>query len=232
MALSAGTRLGPYQIVGPLGAGGMGEIYRARDTRLDRTVAVKVLPAEVSRDTARRRRFEREAKAIAALTHPNICTIYDVGDHEGIVFLVMELLDGETLAARLARGPLSISDALAIATQIADGLDGAHRVGIVHRDLKPANVMLTRAGASGERSAKAKLLDFGLATFSTAAVPEGDAQTATAPLTMRGEVVGTLPYMAPEQLEGKPIDPRTDVFAFGAMLHEMITGQRAFAGTS
>ena len=195
-------------------------------------MAVKVLPGELSSDTSRRSRFEREAKAIAALTHPNICTIYDVGDHEGIAFLVMELLDGETLAARLARGPLPIADALAIATQIADGLDGAHRLGIVHRDLKPANVMLTHAGASGQRSTQAKLLDFGLATFSTAGVPSADAATATGPLTMRGEVVGTLPYMAPEQLEGKPVDARTDVFAFGAMLYEMVTGQRAFAGTS
>ncbi len=209
----------------------MGEVYQARDTRLERTVAVKVLAGEFSSDVSRRR-FEREAKAIAALTHPSICTIYDVGDHEGIAFLVMELLDGETLAARLARGPLPIADVLAFATQIADGLDGAHRLGIVHRDLKPANVMLTRTGASRERSTQAKLLDFGLATFAVAGVSSVDVITATGPLTVRGELLGTLPYMAPEQLEGKPVDARTDVFAFGAMLHEMVTGQRAFAAKS
>ena len=224
MPLSSGTRLGPYAILSPLGAGGMGEVYVARDTRLDRTVAIKVLPREFSEDPGRRARFEREARTIASLSHPHICTVHDVGDHEGFAFLVMERLEGETLAARLTRGPLPLGEAIACASQLAEGLECAHRAGIVHRDLKPANVMITSAGA--------KLLDFGLAKLAPDGVPVADAATATAALTMRGEILGTLPYMAPEQLEGKAVDARADIFSFGAMVHEMVTGQRAFAGSS
>ena len=224
MPLLSGTRLGPYAILSPLGAGGMGEVYVARDTRLDRTVAIKVLPREFSEDPGRRARFEREARTIASLSHPHICTVHDVGDHEGFAFLVMERLEGETLAARLTRGPLPLGEAIACASQLAEGLECAHRAGIVHRDLKPANVMITSAGA--------KLLDFGLAKLAPDGVPVADAATATAALTMRGEILGTLPYMAPEQLEGKAVDARADIFSFGAMVHEMVTGQRAFAGSS
>ena len=221
MALTPGIRLGPYEIVSPLGAGGMGEVYDARDTRLDRRVAVKVLLGAFADDPGRRTRFEREAAAIASLSHPNICTLHDVGHHEGVMFLVMERLDGITLEARLAQGRLPPAEAIACAIQIAEGLAFAHRAGIVHRDLKPANVMLTKAGA--------KLLDFGLAKVDLPSA--GEDPTATA-LTMRGEVLGTLPYMAPEQLEGAAVDARADIFALGAMLHEMVTGQRAFAGAS
>ena len=224
MPLASGSRLGPYEILSPLGAGGMGEVYLARDTRLGRTVAIKVLQPAFSDDPSHRARIEREAKTIASLSHPNICTLHDVGDHEGAAFLVMERLDGETLAARLTRGPLPLGEAIACASQIAEGLECAHRAGIVHRDLKPANVMLTRAGA--------KLLDFGLAKPGANRVPVADAATASLPLTMRGEILGTLPYMAPEQLEGGVVDARTDIFAFGAIVHEMVTGQRAFAGAS
>lgn len=224
MPLSPGTRLGPYAILSPLGAGGMGEVYVARDTRLDRTVAIKVLLREFSEDPGRRARFEREARTIASLSHPHICTVHDVGDHEGVAFLVMERLEGETLAARLTRGPLPRGEAIAYASQIAEGLKCAHRAGIVHRDLKPANVMITSTGA--------KLLDFGLAKPAPDGVPVEDAATAAAALTMRGEILGTLPYMAPEQLEGKAVDARADIFSFGAMVHEMVTGQRAFAGSS
>src|SRR5260221_351146 len=210
MSLASGSRLGPYQILGPLGAGGMGEVYRARDTRLDRDVAIKTVSAEVSGDPERRTRFEREAKAIAALTHPHICTLYDVGNHEGVEFLVMELLGGETLATRLAKGPLEIAEALACAIQIADALDAAHRAGIVHRDLKPANVMLTRSGASKSGAPHAKLLDFGLAKLRSSEPVVVEA-TRTAPVTAHGQVLGTLPYMAPEQLEGTPTDARADL---------------------
>ena len=237
MTLAAGTRLGPYEILGPLGAGGMGEVYRARDTRLDRDVAIKTLHAE-SRDPDRRSRFEREAKAVAALSHPNICALYDVGhddpsagSEQGVEYLVMELLEGETLAARLARGPLEMADVLAFAIQIAAALDNAHRQGIVHRDLKPGNVMLTRSGAARQASPQAKLLDFGLAKLRSEAVPIADGATEAA-LTAKGQILGTIPYMAPEQLEGKPIDARTDLFAFGAIVFEMVIGKRAFAGSS
>jgi dipeptidyl aminopeptidase/acylaminoacyl peptidase len=231
MSLASGSRLGPYQILSPLGAGGMGEVYRARDTRLDRDVAVKIVSADVSGDPERRTRFEREAKAIAALTHPHICTLYDVGNHEGIEFLVMELLAGETLATRLAKGPLEIPEALACAIQIADGLDAAHRAGIVHRDLKPGNVMLTRSGASKSGAPHAKLLDFGLAKLRSSEPIVAEA-TRTAPVTAQGQILGTLPYMAPEQLEGTPTDARADLFAFGAIVFEMITGRRAYGATS
>ena len=184
MSLAPDTRLGPYLIQTPLGAGGMGEVYRARDTRLDRTVAIKTLLADVSDDPDRRSRFEREARAVAALTHPHICTLHDIGRHESIDYLVMELLEGETLASRLARGPMPMPELLTVATQIASALAAAHRLGIIHRDLKPANVMLTRSGA--------KLLDFGLAKLRDDDVPVLDGLTRTAPLTGQGQILGTL----------------------------------------
>ena len=225
MALAAGIRLGPYEILSALGAGGMGEVYKARDTRLDRSVAIKVLPPDVSADPDRRARFEREAKTVAGLTHPHICTLHDIGDHDGSLFLVMEHLDGETLAHRLEKGPLPIEQTLTIATEIADALSAAHRHGITHRDLKPANVMLTRTGA--------KLLDFGIAKLrETAAFHQSDISTTAGSLTADGALVGTLKYMAPEQLQNGPCDARTDIFAFGAVLYEMLAGRRAFPGES
>jgi eukaryotic-like serine/threonine-protein kinase len=227
MRLAAGTRLGPYEITSPIGAGGMGEVYRARDTRLDRTVAIKVLPASTASDADCRARFEREAKTIAGLNHPHICTLHDVGDYDGSMFLVMEHVAGETLAARLREGPLRLEQALTVATEIADALAAAHRQGIIHRDLKPGNVMLTRAGA--------KLLDFGLAKLRLApSVPSlAAASLSTAePVGDRNLVLGTVPYMAPEQLEGKEADARSDIFSFGAMLYEMVTGKRPFEGAS
>ena len=209
----------------------MGEIYRATDTRLGRGVAVKILPATWADDPQRRARFELEARAIAALNHPNICTIYDVGHDLGINFLVMELIDGESLATRLAKGPLPLDQALAYGIEIADALDKAHRQGIVHRDLKPGNVMLTKTGSGTSRVAHAKLLDFGLARIvrpaATATVP-----TDSTPMTQAGVVLGTLQYMAPEQIEGRPADARTDIFAFGALLYEVLTGRRAFEASS
>jgi Tol biopolymer transport system component len=219
--LAAGTRLGPYEIVGLLGAGGMGEVYRARDTRLDRHVAIKILPEALANDPAWRQRFEREARAISALNHPHICTLHDVGHAEGIDFLVMELVDGESLANRLARGALAIDQAVRRGIEIADALNAAHRRGIVHRDLKPANVMVTASGA--------KLLDFGVAKMT----PQGAqtaALTAAQAHSQAGAVVGTLQYMAPEQLEGRDADARTDLFAFGLILREMITGRRTAPG--
>jgi serine/threonine protein kinase len=229
--LSTGMRLGPYEITGPLGAGGMGEVYRARDTRLDRMVALKVLPGDVTHGPERRARFEREARAIAALSHPHICTLHDVGRHQDLDFLVMELIEGRTLAERLRGGALDLGEALAYAVQIADGLAAAHRQGIVHRDLKPGNIMLARSGTATSGRPHAKLLDFGLARLRVEpAVAE--AATATSPLTGEGAIIGTLQYMAPEQLEGKGHDARVDVFAFGAILFEMITGRRAFDGNS
>jgi len=217
-------RLGPYEIVAPIGAGGMGEVYRASDTRLDRQVAIKVLPAELSSNVQLRARFDREARAISALTHPNICTLYDVGRHDGIDFLVMEYIEGETLADRIGRGAMPIEDVLRIGSEIAAALDRAHRAGIVHRDLKPGNVILTRSGA--------KLLDFGLAK----STPFASAGSATIrlsnPLTSDGMIVGTVPYMAPEQLMALEADARTDIFAFGAVLYEMATGRRAFDAES
>jgi serine/threonine protein kinase len=227
MTIASGTRLGPYEIVSPLGAGGMGEVYRAKDTRLDRTVAVKILPSHLSADPAFRQRFEREARVISSLSHANICALHDVGHQDGISFLVMEFLEGETLADRLTKGPLTTEHALHYGIQIADALDKAHRRGIVHRDLKPGNIMLTKSGV--------KLLDFGLAK--SRPIVAGNTEMSTSPtvsrpLTAEGTIVGTLQYMAPEQLEGKEIDSRTDIFAFGAVLYEMITGKRAFAGNS
>lgn len=231
MSLRAGTRLGPYEIEAPLGAGGMGEVFKARDTRLDRTVAVKILAPAVAADVEFRQRFDREARSISALDHPHICALYDVGDHEGTAYLVMQYLEGESLATRLARGPLPLPDALKIGTEIAGALDAAHRRGIVHRDLKPGNIMLTKAGA--------RLLDFGLAksggaTPHSGAAPTilaaGPAQTSPASITAQGTILGTFQYMAPEQLEGEDADARTDLFAFGAVLYEMVTGRRAFTG--
>jgi serine/threonine protein kinase/Tol biopolymer transport system component len=240
MPLNPGVRLGPYEIVSAIGAGGMGEVYKARDTRLDRTVAIKVLPSSVGDDPARRQRLEREARAVSSLDHPHICALYDVGRERiadpgtpgparDIDYLVMQYLEGETLATRLERGALPVDEALRTGAQIADALAAAHRRGIVHRDLKPGNVMLTRAGA--------RLLDFGLAKSATsvAGLPTASAandMTRAAPLTSERTIVGTLQYMAPEQLEGKEVDARTDIFALGAVLYEMVAGQRAFAGDS
>ena len=270
MSLGAGTRLGPYEISGRIGSGGMGEVYRARDTRLGRDVAVKVLPAAMAGDPDRQARFEREARVVASLNHAHICAIYDVGRHSAggdapVEFLVMELLEGETLTERLARRggrpsssgaaatatprprrgsssgtasgsdaaparaargrPLPVDETLRIATELAEALGAAHRAGIVHRDLKPSNVMLTKAGV--------KVLDFGLAKLHepSPAAP-ADYATATAPLTDVGVVMGTMPYMAPEQVQGHDVDARADLFAFGAILYEMVTGERAFAADS
>jgi eukaryotic-like serine/threonine-protein kinase len=225
MTLAAGTRLGPYEIIGAIGAGGMGEVYKARDTRLERTVAVKVLPGHLSSNPALRQRFEREAKAVSSLSHPNICPLYDVGHQDGVDYLVMEYLEGETLASRLERGPLPVEDVLRRASEIADAMDRAHRQGVIHRDLKPGNIMLTKNGA--------RLLDFGLAKSAAPAASVTaltSAATATSPLTAEGTVVGTFHYMAPEQLEGKEADARSDIFSFGAVIHEMATGRKAFEG--
>jgi serine/threonine protein kinase len=224
MTLETGTRLGPYEVLGLAGAGGMGEVYRARDTRLGRTVALKLTAASDSGDPQHRLRLEREARAIAALNHPHICAIHDVGREDGRDYLVMEYVEGETLEQRLERGPLPLAELLRAATEIASALDAAHRAGITHRDLKPSNVMLTRGGV--------KLLDFGIARHLPIADGSGSDQLTTVLATTEGALVGTLPYMAPEQLEGRTIDGRTDIFAFGAVLFEMATGQRAFAGTS
>ncbi len=218
MALTSGTRLGPYEIESPLGAGGMGEVYRARDIRLGREVAIKVLPSKLSQNHDLRARFEREAKAISGLQHPNICVLYDVGRQEEVDFLVMEYLEGETLGARIKKGSIPLDDALKIAIAVASALGAAHSKGIVHRDLKPGNIMLTETGA--------KLLDFGLAKYEQS-IPANE-QTMTALLTGDAQVVGTLPYMSPEQLHGKGTDARSDIFAFGAVLYEILTGRRAF----
>jgi Tol biopolymer transport system component len=227
MPLSASTRLGPYEVIAPIGAGGMGEVYRAKDTRLDREVAIKILPESFAADEQRRLRFEREAKAISSLNHPHICTLYDVGHQDATHYLVMELLEGESLADRLAKGPLPPDQALRFGAQIADALDCAHKHGVVHRDLKPGNVVLTRTGA--------KLLDFGLARAAAAGGAPGgssDLMTAAKPLTEQGTIVGTFQYMAPEQLEGREADARTDLFGLGALLYEMATGKHAFEGKS
>jgi serine/threonine protein kinase len=233
MALVAGTRLGPYEIVSPLGAGGMGEVWKARDTRLDRIVAIKVLSSQLAQNTDLKARLDREARAISALNHNNICTLHDVGHQGGIDFLVMEYLEGETLAERLQKGPLPLEQLLKIAIEIADALNTAHRAGIVHRDLKPGNVMLTRSGA--------KLMDFGLAKPVTSPAVGGVASaltldltrsSASSPVTERGTIVGTFYYMAPEVVEGHDADARSDIFSFGCTLYEMITGCRAFGGKS
>ncbi len=229
MPLASGTKLGPYEIQSPLGAGGMGEVYRARDTRLDRTVAVKILPSHLSENPEARQRFDQEARTISSVNHPNICTLYDVGHQDGTDYLVMEYLEGETLADRLRKGPLPIDQVMRYGADICDGLEKAHRCGVIHRDLKPGNIMLTKAGA--------KLMDFGLAKTSVASTTSASNLTATIstppgshPLTAQGTVVGTFQYMSPEQVEGKPADARSDIFALGAVLYEMTTGQRAFEG--
>lgn len=237
MELAAGTKLGPYEVVGPIGAGGMGEVYRARDTRLDRCVALKILPAHFSCSPELKSRFEREARTLSSVSHPHICHLYDVGSQSGTDFLVMELLEGETLAGRLRKGALPCHEVLKIGMEVADALASAHRLGLVHRDLKPSNIMLTKTGA--------KLMDFGLAK--PAGVNPGPApqnatisgETLTAmrhspgtPITMAGSIVGTIQYMSPEQLEGKEADARSDIFALGAVLYEMATGKRAFEGKS
>lgn len=227
MALASGTKLGPYEIRSPLGTGGMGEVYRAHDLRLDREVALKVLPTHLASDASLKQRLEREAKTISKLSHPYICTLYDIGRQDGVDFIVMEYLEGETLEQRLLKSPLPLDQSLRYAAQIADALAKSHKLGITHRDLKPANVMLTKNGA--------KLMDFGLAK------QIGPAPLATAltemtmeqsTLTGEGTIVGTFQYMAPEQLEGKEADARTDIFAFGELLHEMVTGKPAFSAKS
>ena len=227
--LTPGTLLGPYKILGPLGVGGMGEVWRARDTRLGREVAVKVLASHLSEDPEVKQRFEREARAISSLSHPHICALYDVGSEGGLDYLVMELLEGETLAERMTRGPLPPAQVLRFGVEIAEALGAAHRQGIVHRDLKPGNVMLTKSGV--------KLLDFGLAKVHDGAAPGVTdilltETKAAGPLTAKGTLLGTLQYMAPEQLEGKDADSRTDIFTLGSVLYEMATGTKAFAGSS
>ena len=242
MALTSGTKLGPYEIQSPLGAGGMGEVYRARDTRLDRVVAVKVLPQKFQSDSDLKVRFEREARAISSLQHAHICTLFDVGHQDGIEYLVMEYLEGETLASRLLKGPLPPDQLLKIAMETADALDKAHRNGIIHRDLKPANIMLTKSGA--------KLMDFGLAkgqgssgtmtagtsggplTPSTPTMNLASLTSPAGPLTQKGMIVGTFQYMAPEVLQGAEADARSDIFSFGCALYEMATGKRPFDAKS
>jgi serine/threonine-protein kinase len=226
MTLAAGKRLGSYEILALIGVGGMGEVYKARDTRLERTVAIKILPDHVAQDADFRQRFEREARAISSLNHPHICTLYDVGSDNGVEFLVMELLEGETLAQRLAKGALPLPQVLRYGIEIAEALDRAHRQGVTHRDLKPGNVMVTKAGA--------KLLDFGLAKLRHVSPVQLSSVPATArdPFTSSGTILGTLQYMAPEQVEGNPADHRADIFAFGAIVYEMATGKRAFEGAS
>src|SRR5258705_2335750 len=251
MPFAAGTRLGPYEVIAPLGAGGMGEVYRAHDTRLDRTVAVKVLTVALAADSEARQRFEHEARAIAALNDPHICTIHDIGRHGELDYLVLEYLEGETLADRLRRSPeLPIDEALAIAIQIGDALDRAHRAGIAHRDLKPGNVMLVRRGgpafARGSGAAgpagppPVKLLDFGLAARTTVPRPQAVDASFTAdaaptlaatrppPAPTSASGFGTLAYMAPQQLDGDAGDHRADIFAFGCVLYEMLAGRKAF----
>jgi serine/threonine protein kinase len=226
MPLEVGIRLGPYEITAQIGAGGMGEVYKARDPRLDRDVAIKVLPEHLKEDSELRQRFEREAKTISQLQHPNICALYDIGSEGGVDFLVMEYLEGETLEQRLRKGPLPIPEVLEIGGQIAAGVDAAHRKSVVHRDLKPGNVMLTRTGA--------KVLDFGLAKELEIVPLPADAASPTValPLTQEGKLVGTIPYMAPEQVEGLGADARADIWALGCILYEMLTGRRAFSGKS
>ena len=231
MSFDSGTKLGPYEIIASIGSGGVGEVYKARDTRLDRMVAIKVLGRELSSRPLVLQRFEREARVISTLNHPNICTLHDVGTEGGSPYLVMEYLEGETLEERLARGPMRLSDACRIAIQIGEALDQAHLRGVVHRDLKPANVMLT--GAKGGTSVK--LLDFGLAKLAVTQTPSPISSQSSLPtvaLSIEGSIIGTLQYMAPEQLEGKDADMRSDIFSFGCVLHEMITGRRAFEGQS
>ena len=229
MTLAAGTQLGPYKVLNPIGAGGMGEVYRARDTRLERIVAVKILPDHLADRAELRERFEREARTIASLNHPHICVLHDIGQQDGTAFLVMEYLEGETLAERLKKGPLPLDQVLQYGIEISDALDKAHRRGITHRDLKPGNIMLTKSGT--------KLLDFGLAKLKQEASPEAAAPFSQLPtmksaMTAEGTIVGTLQYMAPEQVEAGEVDARTDIFAFGTVVYEMATGKKAFEGKS
>jgi|SRR5579862_2176352 len=237
MALTSGTKLGPYEIQSPLGAGGMGEVYRALDTRLDRTVAIKVLASHLDSSPELKQRMEREARAISALNHPHICHLYDIGSQDGTDYLVMEFLEGETLSDRLRKGALPLNEILKIGIAVAEALAVAHRQGIVHRDLKPGNIMLTKSGA--------KLMDFGLAKSATAGAPSGVSSapllsaahtlsqaSPVSPLTTAGTMIGTIQYMSPEQIEGKEADARSDLFAFGAVLYEMVTGARPFEGKS
>ena len=231
MSLPSGTKFGPYEINAPLGAGGMGEVYRATDTRLNRTVAVKILPKHLSEKTEARERFEREARAISQLSHANICQLYDLGDQDGVHYIVMEYLEGETLATRIARGRLPIEQVLRYGAEIGEGLDCAHRAAVIHRDLKPGNIMLTRSGA--------KLMDFGLAKTAAVASPQSSGLSLTMtspninePLTTEGTVIGTFQYMSPEQVEGREADTRSYIFSFGTVLYEMTTGKRAFEGKS
>src|ERR1700720_897702 len=227
MPILTGKRLGPYEVLSAIGAGGMGEVYRAKDTRLDRIVAIKVLPPHLADSPELRERLEREARTIASLNHPHICTLHDIGQQDGTDFLVMEYLEGETLAERLKKGPLPLDQVLRYAIEIADALDKAHRKGITHRDLKPGNIMLTKSGA--------KLLDFGLAKLQQGAAPANafsQLPTANEAITAEGTILGTLQYMAPEQVEGKEVDARTDIFAFGVVVYEMATGKKAFEGKS
>ena len=222
MALPAGTRLGPYEILSLIGAGGMGEVYKARDTRLDRTVAIKILPDTFAGDPHFRERFDREARTISQLDHPHVCALYDVGEQGGTAFLVMQFLEGETLADRLAKGALPIDQAIKTGVEIASALDRAHRAGIVHRDLKPGNIMLTKTGA--------RLLDFGLAKSTASVLADASSLPTAANLTAEGTILGTFQYMAPEQIEGQNVDARTDIFAFGVVFYEMVTGRPAFTG--
>ncbi len=241
LALSSGTKLGPYEIIGAAGAGGMGEVYRAHDTRLDRTVAIKVLPSHLSSNPHLKERFEREARSISKLNHPHICVLHDIGQQDGVDYLVMEYIEGETLGQRLEKGPLPLEQVLKIGIEIADALDKAHRQGIIHRDLKPGNIMLTKSGA--------KLMDFGLAKPAAAALvvagsaggaltpssptsPTASLARPVSPLTAAGTIVGTFQYMAPEVVQGQEADGRSDVFSFGCVLYEMATGKRAFEGKS
>ncbi|MBI5446605.1 MAG: serine/threonine protein kinase, partial [Deltaproteobacteria bacterium] len=224
MPLAPGTRLGPYEVLAPLGAGGMGEVWRARDTRLGRDVAVKVLPDHLASDKKALSRFEAEAKAVAALSHPNILALFDVGEANGIRYAVTELLDGETLRALVGRGAVPVKRALEIAHEIAEGLAAAHEKGIVHRDVKPENVFLTRDG-------HAKVLDFGLARHETTFRDPTDTHSPTvSALTEAGAVLGTVAYMSPEQASGKPVDHRSDQFSLGVVLYEMLAGKRPFVG--
>src|SRR5688572_2529187 len=223
MTLVPGISLGPYEIESPLGAGGMGEVYKARDARLGRVVALKVLPSEMAGDPQRRERFDREAKIISSLNHPHICALYDVGHQDGIDFLVMEYIDGETLADRLSRGPIPIDEALAIASKIAEALEAAHDRSIVHRDLKPANIVITADG-------DVKVLDFGLATHGGSRSSVNASNSPTVMATSPGIILGTAAYMSPEQANGREADRGSDIWAFGCVLFEMLTGRRAFGG--
>ncbi len=231
MAVAAGVKFGPYEVVAPVGEGGMGEVYRARDTRLNRSVAIKILPEALASDPMRMQRFEQEARTVAALNHPNILSVFDVGVQAETPYLVMELLEGETLRERLNRGPLGVRKAVEVGLQIAHGLAAAHERGIVHRDLKPENIFLTKDGHT-------KLLDFGLAKANVGAAM-AKASASLSDLTMAtvqtlqtepGMVMGTAPYMAPEQVRGEPVDHRADIFSFGAVLYEMLSGKQAFCG--